>query len=44
MLDEITEFAAKYHLVAFGIGGLVFLFLVKVLFQDVRGRWKWRKK
>ncbi len=44
MLDKITEFAKEYHLVAWGIGGLVGLFFVKVFFQDVRGRWKWRKK
>ncbi len=43
-LDAIIEFAAKYHLVAFGLGVLVAVFLVKVFFQDVTGKWKWRKK
>jgi hypothetical protein len=32
-LDAITEFAAKYHLVAFGVGGLVAAFLVKCFFR-----------
>ncbi|GAG35839.1 unnamed protein product, partial [marine sediment metagenome] len=42
-LDAIREFAAKYHLVAFGLGGLVAAFLVKVFFQDVTGKWRWGK-
>ena len=45
MLDDITELAKQYHLVVWGVLGLVgLLLMVKVYFQNVRGKWKWRKK
>lgn len=43
MLDEVCEFCQKYHVVAWGIGGVALAFLISVIFKRVDGRWRWEK-
>lgn len=44
MLDELNEICKEYHLVAVGISGVICLFVFRIIFKDVVGRWKWNLK
>ncbi len=43
MIDEIAEFCQEYHIVAFGIGGIVLAFLVEFFLRRCDGEWFWTK-
>ncbi len=41
MLDIITEFCKKYHIVAFGLGGVGLAFFITFFLRRGNGEWIW---
>jgi len=43
MLDKICELCKEYHIVAFGIGGIVLAFSIEFFLRRCDGEWFWTK-
>ena len=43
LLDQMQEFIDKYHLIRWGIGGIVTATVLVLVFKNVNGMWRGQK-
>lgn len=43
ILDDIQNFIDEYHLIRWGVGGLITAAAITLFLKTVVGKWKWQK-